>query len=245
MVLGAGVSDGGLLVDVDVPQRHLAHRGGAGHRGAGRAGLPRGRGAPHPAQPARRDRAGAGLVGPPGRARAGPHAVGPRGPRQPAHGRQHRDASARSPATTSSSSTPRRWARRGRRVVVAGDLTGRRRRRRARGDPRHLVGAAAPPGARRRSPRCRAADAARVVVVDRPGSVQTEIAVGRPGPDRSTPARLGAATRCCPSCSVAPRAPASTPCCARRRATPTASAARSDRGSRAGRSSRRGRCARR
>ena len=32
-----------------------------------------------------------------------------------------------------------------------------------------------------------APDAARVVVVDRPGSVQTEIAVGRPGPDRSTP----------------------------------------------------------
>ncbi len=32
-----------------------------------------------------------------------------------------------------------------------------------------------------------AVDRARVVVVDRPGSVQTEIAVGCPGPDRSTP----------------------------------------------------------
>jgi len=52
-------------------------------------------------------------------------------------------------------------------------------------------------------------DTGRVIIVDRPGSVQT-----RPGPRRSS----------APTASVAPSPHASTRCCARRRATPTASA---------------------
>ena len=75
---------------------------------------------------------------------------------------------------------------RGATVVLAGDLTGV--------DVDAVLGAtvgrwSAPdhrPGPRPVPP-VRAADATRVVVVDRPGSVQTEVSVGVPGPDRSTP----------------------------------------------------------
>ncbi len=71
-------------------------------------------------------------------------------------------------------------------VVLAGDLTGTDALEvltatlGAWDAPRHE------PGSRPVAPRP-AADRARVVVVDRPGSVQTEIAVSCPGPDRSTP----------------------------------------------------------
>ncbi|NYF97457.1 M16 family metallopeptidase [Janibacter cremeus] len=68
-------------------------------------------------------------------------------------------------------------------VVVAGDLTGI--------DVEELLGSTlgawTTSGRARpvdREPAPRAADAARVVLVDRPGSVQSEILIGAPGPDR-------------------------------------------------------------
>ncbi|WP_338750898.1 M16 family metallopeptidase [Janibacter alittae] len=68
-------------------------------------------------------------------------------------------------------------------VVVAGDLTGV--------DVEELLGSTlggwTTAGRARpvdREPAPRAADAARVVLVDRPGSVQSEILIGAPGPDR-------------------------------------------------------------
>lgn len=68
-------------------------------------------------------------------------------------------------------------------VVVAGDLTGV--------DVESLLATtlggwttAGPSRSVDREPAPRAADAARVVLVDRPGSVQSEILIGGPGPDR-------------------------------------------------------------
>ena len=205
------------------------HRGGAGHRGAGRPGLPRGRGAPHPAQPARRDRAGAGLLGrtaPPASwpARCGTPTTGPAG-RPPAPPRPSaaltRDDLVEFHATA--------VGPQGATVVVAGDLTGVDVVGVLEGTlgtwsaPRHRpAGPAGRPGARagcrprrRRRPPRLGADRDR----RRP-----------PGPRPVHARRAGRPTRCCPSCSAARPAPASTPCCARRRATPTASAARSGRG---------------
>ena len=100
-----------------------------------------------------------------------------------------------------------------------------------RGRPRRLGGAEGRERARRaRSPRAPRPTGRRIVLVDRPGSVQTEIMVGdaRSGSARSTAA--GRRTRCWGSCSAGRPTPASTRCCARRRATPTASGRRSGRG---------------
>lgn len=68
-------------------------------------------------------------------------------------------------------------------VVVAGDLTGVD----VEGLLGSTLGAWTTSGRARpvdRQPAPRAADAARIVLVDRPGSVQSEILIGAPGPDR-------------------------------------------------------------
>lgn len=80
-------------------------------------------------------------------------------------------------------------------LVIAGDLAG------MPGPPQDLAGAALscwvgpppPPGrdAIRDTGR-RARDATRMVLVDRPGSAQTELCLGRPGPDRRTTHGWGA-----------------------------------------------------
>ena len=124
MVLGAGVSDGGLLVDVDVPQRHLATAADLLTQALGRAGLPRGRGAPLLPQPARRDRAGAGLRRPTARPRSSPAPSGTpsTGPACPPAARTETVGGAhpRGPRRV-----PRHRGRpAGATVVVAGDLTG-------------------------------------------------------------------------------------------------------------------------
>ena len=83
----------------------------------------------------------------------------------------------------------------------------------------------------------RASDAARIVVVDRPGSVQSEFSSAAPA-RTGTWRGGGRHTRCCRSSSAGHPPPASTPCCARTRATPTGCARRSGHGASAGRSSR-------
>ena len=242
MVLGAGVSDGGLLVDVDVPQRHLATAAALLTEALAEPVFPddevrrilrnrlaeieqeRASSAHRAARELARtlwtpdDRAS--------RPTAGTHRV--------ASAALTRDDLVEFHATA--------VGPQGATVVVAGDLTGV-----------DVVGVLEATLGTWSAPRHRpastpvapvpAADAARVVVVDRPGLGADRDRRGPPRPRPVHPRRAGRPTRCCPSCSVAPRAPASTPCCARRRATPTASAARSGRGSRAARSSRRGRCA--
>lgn len=80
-------------------------------------------------------------------------------------------------------------------VVLAGDLTGT--------DLQSLIGrtlgswparhpVSQPAVALREDPGRRAPDAGQIVFVDRPGSVQTELYVGRPGPDRHDPHGWGA-----------------------------------------------------
>lgn len=68
-------------------------------------------------------------------------------------------------------------------------------------------------------PSVSADDTGRVIIVDRPGSVQTQLLIGRVGADRHDrvwPPRCSA-----PTASAAPSPPAWTVSCARRRATPT------------------------
>ena len=160
MVLGAGVSDGGLLVDVDVSQRHLATAAGL---------LTQALAAPaFPEDEVRRilrnrlaeieqERASSAHRASKEFARTlwdpADRASRPTGGTPESIGALTRDDLVEFHATHVGPD--------GATVVVAGDLT----------DVDVLA----------------AADAARVVVVDRPGSVQTEIVVGRPGPDRSTP----------------------------------------------------------
>lgn len=185
MVLGAGVSDGGLLVDVDVPQAHL---GTAARLLTGALADP-----VFPEAEVRRilrnrlaeieqERASSAHRGARELARTmwapGDRAATPTAGTPETIGALGRDDVVA-------------WHRRavgpqGATVVVAGDLTGV--------DLEGLLASSlgswrAPEhegGARALAPRP-APDAARVVVVDRPGAVQTEIAVGCPGPSRSVP----------------------------------------------------------
>ena len=185
MVLGAGVSDGGLLVDVDVSQRHLATAAGL---------LTQALAAPaFPEDEVRRilrnrlaeieqERASSAHRASKEFARTlwdpADRASRPTGGTPESIGALTRDDLVEFHATHVGPD--------GATVVVAGDLT----------DVDVLAVLEATLGtwsAPRHTPSARpvpplpAADAARVVVVDRPGSVQTEIVVGRPGPDRSTP----------------------------------------------------------
>jgi zinc protease len=185
MALGAGVSDGGLLVDVDVPQRHLGTAAQLLTEALAEPVFPddevrrilrnrlaeieqeRASSAHRAARELARtlwspdDRASLPTAGT-------PESIGSLGREDLVE--FHATAVGPQGAT----------------VVVAGDLTGL-----------DVVGVLEPTLGTWSAPRHRppstplapvpADDAARVVVVDRPGSVQTEIAVGRPGPDRSTP----------------------------------------------------------
>jgi zinc protease len=185
MVLGAGVSDGGLLVDVDVPLRHL---------GTAARLLTEALAEPvFPDDEVRRLRRNRLAEIEQERASAAHRAA-------KELARTLWDPSSR--ASLPSGGTPETVAGliredlvefhatalgpAGATVVVAGDLTGvdvlavLGSTMGTWSAPRHRPAAVpvAPPPA---------PDADRVVVVDRPGSVQTEILVARPGPDRSTP----------------------------------------------------------
>ncbi|GAA4396420.1 pitrilysin family protein [Ornithinibacter aureus] len=184
MVLGAGVSDGGLLVDVDVSQRHLATAAGLLTQALAAPAFPedevrrilRNRLAEIEQERASSaHRAGKEfartLWDPTDRASL------PTGGTPESIGALTRDDLIEFHATHVGPA--------GATVVLAGDLT----------DVDALAVLEATLGtwsaprhqpAPRPVPPVPAADAARVVVVDRPGSVQTEIVVGRPGPDRST-----------------------------------------------------------
>ena len=185
MVLGAGVSDGGLLVDVDVSQRHLATAAGL---------LTQALAAPaFPEDEVRRilrnrlaeieqERASSAHRASKEFARTlwdpADRASRPTGGTPESIGALTRDDLVEFHATHVGPD--------GATVVVAGDLTDvdvlavLEATLGTWSAPRHTPSA-------RPVPPLAAADAARVVVVDRPGSVQTEIVVGRPGPDRSTP----------------------------------------------------------
>jgi zinc protease len=185
MVLGAGVSDGGLLVDVDVPQRHLATAAALVTEALAEPVFPE--------EEVRRilrnrlaeieqERASSAHRAARELARTlwdpADRASRPTAGSTESIGALSRDDLVEFHAT--------RLGPQGATVVVAGDLTGvdvvavldatlgTWSAPRHQPVPRPVAPVPAP-------------DAARVVVVDRPGSVQTEMAVGRPGPDRSTP----------------------------------------------------------
>ncbi|MGL4743743.1 MAG: M16 family metallopeptidase [Dermatophilaceae bacterium] len=184
MALGAGLSDGGLLVDVDVPQRHLRTAAELVTAALGDPAFPE----PEVRRILRNRQAEIEQE----RASAG-HRAG----REVARTLWAPGERAATPIAGTAESVSRiggddirRWHERsvgpaGATIVLAGDLAGT--------DTRGVLGATLgrwsaaghQPSARPIAP-TPAPDAARVVVVDRPGSVQTEIAVACPGPDRST-----------------------------------------------------------
>ncbi|WP_377641085.1 M16 family metallopeptidase [Oryzobacter terrae] len=185
MVLGAGVSDGGLLVDVDVPQRHLATAADLVTQALAEPVFPE-------AEVRRILRNRLAEIEQE-RASAAHRAVKELARTLWAPGERAALPTAGTPESISSLTRDdlvdfhaRHVGPRGSTVVLAGDLTGI--------DVPAVLGATlgtwdAPrhePSPRPTAPRP-APDRARVVVVDRPGSVQTEIAVGVPGPDRATP----------------------------------------------------------
>ena len=185
MVLGAGVSDGGLLVDVDVPQRHLATAADLLTQALGEPAFPEAE--------VRRLRRNRLAEIEQERASAAHRAA-------KELSRTLWDPSSRASLPTGGTTETVAALTRedlvdfhataigpsGATVVVAGDLTGVDVLDVLEG----TVGAWAAPRHRPADPPVApvvAADADRVVVVDRPGSVQTEILVARPAPDRSTP----------------------------------------------------------
>ncbi len=185
MVLGAGVSDGGLLVDVDVPKRHLETAAGLVREAVADAVFPETevrRILRNRLAEIEQERASASHRAAKELARTlwapGERAGLPTGGTRETVGALTRDDLVEFHATSVGPE--------GATVVLAGDLTDvpvadvLERTLGTWSAPRHRP--VPPPAAPAPSP-----DAARVVVVDRPGSVQTEISVGRPGPDRSTP----------------------------------------------------------
>lgn len=185
MVLGAGVSDGGILVDVDVPQRHLATAAALVTEALSDAVFPddevrrilrnrlaeieqeRASSAHRAARELSRT-----LWDPADRASR------PTGGSPATVGALTREDLVDFHATA--------VGPQGATLVVAGDLTGVD----VVGVLEATVGTWSSPRHTPHPPPAApvpAADASRVVVVDRPGSVQTEIAVGRPAPGRSTP----------------------------------------------------------
>ncbi|MEO7421630.1 MAG: pitrilysin family protein [Ornithinibacter sp.] len=185
MVLGAGVSDGGLLVDVDVPARHLATAAAIVTEVLSSPAFPENevrRVLRTRLAEIEQERASSAHRA----ARELARTMWDSGDR----------ASRPSAGTSASISAMTREdlvafhatavGPRGATLVLAGDLTGV--------DVDAILGATVGgwsaeghrPGPRP-APPVRAADATRVVVVDRAGSVQTEVSIGVPGPDRSTP----------------------------------------------------------
>ncbi len=185
MVLGAGVSDGGLLVDVDVPARHLATAASV---------LAEVLSSPvFPETEVRRVLRNRLAEIEQERASSAHRAA-----RELARTMwDPRDRASRPGAGTTESVSgmtredlvafhQRAVGPVGATVVLAGDLTGVD----VDGILAGTLGQWSAPGHRPTPPPVppvRAPDAGRVVVVDRPGSVQTELSVGTPGPDRSTP----------------------------------------------------------
>ncbi len=185
MAIGAGVSDGGLLVDVDVPQSHLAT---ASHLVTAALATP-----VFPEDEVRRilrsrlaeieqERASAAHRAAREVART-LWAPEDRASRPTAGTAQTVSAITRDHVVDRHARTV---GPRGATVVLAGDLSGvpaldlLTASLGAWEAPDHVP----PPAALAPVP---AHDRARVVVVDRPGAVQTEIVVACPGPDRSTP----------------------------------------------------------
>lgn len=185
MVLGAGVSDGGLMVDVDVPQAHLATAARLLTAALAEPVFPEGevrRILRTRQAEIEQERASAGH----------------RGARELArtlwddHDRASRPSAGSSDTigAITRADLVERHARslgpRGATLVLAGALAGIPVTDVLAGTlgswtaPDHVPAQPA-------RPPVPAADRARVVVVDRPGAVQTEILVACPGPDRSTP----------------------------------------------------------
>ena len=182
---GAGVSDGGLLVDLDVPSSRLATAAALVTEALSVPVFPDGevrRILRTRLAEIEQERASAGS----------------RAARETARTLWHPDDRASRPAAGSGASVAamtrediaahhaRAVGPAGATVVLAGDLSGLD----AAGVLADTLGAWGSathrPGRRAVAPRP-APDRVRVVVVDRPGSVQTEIVVACPGPDRSTP----------------------------------------------------------
>ncbi len=185
MALGAGVSDGGLLVDVDVPQAHL---GAAASLVAQACGEP-----VFPDAEVRRIIRNRLAEIEQERASAGHRAV-----RELSRTLWDPADRAWAPAAGSAETVAaltrddvvelhrRRVGPAGATLVLAGDLAGTGALDVLAGTLGQWSNPDHEPSPLPVAPRS-AADRGRVVVVDRPGSVQTEIAVGCPGPDRSTP----------------------------------------------------------
>ncbi len=185
MALGAGVSDGGLLVDVDVPQAHLSTAAELVAQALARPVFPE-------AEVRRIIRNRLAEIEQE-RASAGHRAA--RELSRTLWDATDRAAVSAGGSTESVSALTRddvvdlhrrRVGPRGATVVLAGDLGGERALDVLAGSLGRWANPEHEPTAAPTAPRP-AADRARVVVVDRPGSVQTEIAIGCPGPDRSTP----------------------------------------------------------
>ncbi len=187
MALGAGVSDGGLLVDVDVPQSHLRTASSLVTQALAEPVFPEAevrRIVRNRLAEIEQERASAThralrelsrtLWDPADRA-ASPAAGTPE-----SVGALTRDDIA--------DFHRRRVGPQGAAVVLAGDLGGDVEAALAvLGDTLGRWAAEDHEPAPRPVPPRVAADRVRTVVVDRPGAVQTEISVGCPGPDRSTP----------------------------------------------------------
>lgn len=185
MVLGAGVSDGGLLVDVDVPQRHLAMAAGLVTEALADPVFPEAevrRILRNRLAEIEQERASSAHRAARELARTlwapGERAAVPTGGTPETIAALGRDDLVAFHATA--------VGPQGATVVVAGDLTGVDVPAVLQSTLGGWHAPAHRPAPRPTAPRP-APDRARVVVVDRPGSVQTEIAVAAPGPDRSTP----------------------------------------------------------
>jgi zinc protease len=184
MLLGAGVSDGGLLVDVDVPQAHLATAAGLVAQALSEPAFPDGevrRIVRNRLAEIEQERASAAH----------------RAMRELSRTLWDPADRAATPAAGTAESVGaltrddvvsfhrQRVGPAGACVVVAGDLAGTGALDVVAGslgrwtnDDHEPAPSPVPPQP--------SAERRRVVVVDRPGAVQTEIAVGCPGPDRST-----------------------------------------------------------
>jgi zinc protease len=185
MALGAGVSDGGLLVDLDVPQAHLPTAAALLTEALARPVFPEGevrRILRNRLAEIEQERASAGQ----------------RAARELSRTLWHPEDRAAVPAAGSTETVAaltrddvvdlhrRRVGPRGATVVLAGDLAGTGSLETLAGTLGSWANPDHEPSPAPVAPRP-AEDRARVVVVDRPGAVQTEIAIGCPGPDRSTP----------------------------------------------------------
>ena len=185
MALGAGVSDGGLLVDVDVPQRHLATAADLVREALADAVFPEGevrRVLRTRLAEIEQERASATMRG----ARELARTMWDPADRASLPGAGTAGTIAALGRDDLVEHHARAVGPQGATLVLAGDLSGVD----ALGVVTATLGGwTAPehrPAAPPRAP-VPAADRVRVVVVDRPGSVQSEILLGTPGPDRSTP----------------------------------------------------------